>query len=566
MSPVGETAAIVDTGAGEPRQAEPHVIFAEEVAAPVADLPVTESIVTGLSVSELTISPVEQHESAQGAFGPAEEVPVEEIAVAELLAHVPANQIIDFPEVLARHSIEAPLIDVNVIHDEAISPALRDPTPESSVMGPVIGVSTLGLPAEEAISPASSDPTLGPPVSRLGLAGPRVAQENPALAAPAATVSVEQTTNAASTPAASTPASEPEATVVQLLHVEPVLPPPVAPEVQPQPVAVCQPSPVRVVTRSPAAAPQPPRFLSRTLWLLLAATTSAAVVTWWLLDHAAVSPAAIIQEPSPVFLPAASSPAATSPAATSPAATSPAATAPAATAPAASLTTPASPASLTSAVATSSPVLLIPWVEPSVKFLALTTAPAARWWWQARWPVAVPWTACLPLPITPESVFAFVDEPCLTDLPVAVFAVDASWRWSASGSWCVVPTRVAPAAAWIPALQLPTGSSWSTSSDLRAVPLATFAENLGWTALYHAPAPFACLSEAAWLLPLRVPASIGAWGNQLDLSDVPLTTFARDLGWTVLCRTPLGRTPLGRTPLELTPLELTPLEFAHPVE
>lgn len=143
----------------------------------------------------------------------------------------------------------------------------------------------------------------------------------------------------------------------------------------------------------------------------------------------------------------------------------------------------------------STPILVIPSVPPSAELLRIAEGPTAMWLQATEvvipaspWPVVVPWTACLPHPVVPSSIVAFADTPRFTALPHAAWAQDNAWAWCAGGTWTppVQPryAQVVPELAFALPLQVPAQvDGWLVEPDLRMMPLAIFAEPLGWTVL-----------------------------------------------------------------------------------
>ncbi len=512
----------------EPTTPEPHVEPAAELTAHPATLVEDAAIAAVMPEPEALAQLTEVPENACAAQSVKEPAVVESTAIAAVApepaalvgiaeithvenvadltgdpaivaepctAHEPIHSI---PDTLARQAVEVPLITISVVpgtHHHAsghsdistLPYAVSDDSHADFIEGePALAVpetvADILQPTAAAAEPVEVQPTLVvPPPDLFEPPANLHVDAVPALAIPEVIRSAAPTV------------SEAEPVVQVLLQA-------VAPAPAPAPAPTLAPA----TPASAAARPTTRRPLSRTLLFLLAIGGGATLATWWSLD-----PLAKPSEPLPP---------------------TPAA-----------VTLQTTPAAVTLET-TSAAVRIIPWTSPSGDFLELLNAPTSRWsCHQMQWPVVVPWTACLQQPETPTSIYAFSAAPTFTELPVSVFAVDDSWRWCASGAWVSVPAHMFPASAWIPDLMVPPLENWAVTADLRSVPVVTFAVDLGWAAFCH-PAPrWSMLPDDAWLLPLTIPLSVTAWATTPDLRAVPVSTFARELGWTVLCA-PVTRT------------------------
>ena len=220
----------------------------------------------------------------------------------------------------------------------------------------------------------------------------------------------------------------------------------------------------------PVSVGSPSHFASRTLWLLLAGVAGGTLAGWWVSAHG---------EPLLPLVPQSQLP-------------QPPVSAPLATLPALPL----------APVTPSTPILVIPSVPPSAELLRLAEGPTEVWLVAnpeavpaSPWPIAVPWMACLPHPTLPTSIEAFAESPNgFSGLPSAAWAHEQAWAWCAGGTWTapVIPrfATVVPDVAFVLPLTMPvTVDGWLIEPDLRHVPVATFAEPLGWTILARPSLP-----------------------------------------------------------------------------
>ena len=240
------------------------------------------------------------------------------------------------------------------------------------------------------------------------------------------------------------------------------------------------PAPVSV-----ASAPVAPRGLpsassaglrSRTLWLMLAGTASAACAVWWYLRTASLEPepAVVAAVPVPVASPAPDADVG---------------------APATAPISQVDPATL--AVSPTQPTLApisqaglwIVQTAPSHALIERFIGGAEQWLTRQFLPIAVPWYACTEVPMMPAGPAAFTSEPRFDGLPVLAWARPESWVWCLQARAVPPSEPFLPLTAFIPALALPESVAlWAQLSSLAGVPVATFAQDLGWTVLVR-PAP-----------------------------------------------------------------------------
>jgi hypothetical protein len=232
---------------------------------------------------------------------------------------------------------------------------------------------------------------------------------------------------------------------------------------------------------------------SRTLWVTLAGLTGGTLAGWWV---SAQTPSAL---PLPVISP------------------------------------PLPVSSLPVSLPVSLPILRVPSVPPSAELLQIAEGPATQWCAFALaspWPLAVPWTACLPLPPWSTTLQSFAQAPSFGGLPPAALVVDHGWTWYAGGSW-VPPSiprlvRVVPELAFVEPLAVPsTVAGWFHTPDLRLVPVSVFAQDLGWTVLAQ-PALTAPVSLVVALPPM-VPFSADALPVELPTEVLPAAETTTDL-------------------------------------
>ena len=278
-----------------------------------------------------------------------------------------------------------------------------------------------------------------------------------------------------------------EAPVEQVEQVEPVEP--VEPAVFEREVIT-----VAAIAPSPSVpGVRPQRFLSRTLWLLLAGVAGGTIAGWWVSTQSGpMLPSASVMLPADLSTQVAVTP-----------------------------SVPLQP------VFPSTPILVIPSVPPSADLQRIAEGPSAIWLQMdagvaaaSPWPVVVPWTACLPHPVVPSSIVSFAEAPCFTGLPHAAWAQDHAWAWCAGGTW-TPPRRqrfahVVPELAFALPLQEPANvAGWLVEPDLRLMPISVFAEPLGWTVL----------AQPQLLVPtffiVAVPPIMPADSHQIEELEVP---------------------------------------------
>ena len=458
---------------------EPMSSASEPVAVPEALLtysvvtpaPVPEALHADTSISEVATEP------ATAIEPPTADVVSHEPAsdsVAFAVSHEPVIHVDDALETEIASAVEMPAIDTmpesigedapisaSLSQIEAITPAPEVVTePHIEMPEPVAELEPDEVPevvpeAQEALAQVVPDslPPEAVAVEESRAVIPEVVAPEPlAIEEPVQEPVEEPIKEQAELSPAPVLVSVPETTSISI--------PASVPDPVPQPVDA---TPV-MQAAPPVSVGSPRHFASRTLWLLLAGVAGGTLAGWWVSAHG---------EPSLPLLP------------------------PPVSAPLATL-----PAPLLAPVTPSTPILVIPSVPPSAELLRLAEGPIETWLLAypeadsaSPWPIVVPWMACLPHPTLPTSIEAFAESPSgFSGLPCAAWAQEQAWAWCAGGTWTapVIPrfAAVVPELAFVLPLTLPaTVDGWLIEPDLRQVPVATFAEPLGWTVLARPALP-----------------------------------------------------------------------------
>lgn len=475
--PIAETGPVVESTAAvtpkDPPVAESAPVQAEpEPTALVAQEAATEA--AGASVETVAVPPVEDTPPEPPAALHRDLVPEVrvEIVQEESDAELEASASILEEVSSAPAAMTAPLA---VDSDSLAAPIAADEEP----------VEAVGLPSDvpsEAIT-ASADPLVEAPVSEAPVAEP----DADAASAPAAIV------EAIPAPVAVAPP------LVDKIPDPPLVEAVAAPVIESSTSAIT--ATPQCETRPTPAPERRPRW-SRTLLLLAAGSASAALAGWWALrtspEPLATAPAgpvavvpapiAVLPDPQPV--------------------------------PSAPQLAPASAAQLDGVRR-----------APSVELLALVEGPAAQWLDRIELPIAVPWYACAPVADTPSSLFAFVERPVLTGLPLLAFAREGAWAWCATGAWVPPRLRVLPAAAFVPVVEPPTDLAvWAAAPDLRGIPAEVFLQPTGWAVCAGRPAVAIALQP-----PVRLAESAPVSATAPALAepaavDVPDTSAPAEAG------------------------------------
>ena len=435
---------------------------------------------------------------------PVADVALESTAEAELrLAEVPAEDVVELGADLAVSQVQvdtaiiseqlaqedrAPVIQVEtaaqeIAHDEAPElTTLADSIPtDTTADAPVSEVDFQESSHEIEVQQSAEIPEgveISKPVSAVAEALPEVDAfiVSPVVAEAPALMIAE-------------PVKEIEASVEPVEPVEPAVL-----ERELITVAAIEPSPIVPIVR-------PQRFLSRTLWLLLAGVAGGTLAGWWvsaqagpLLPTASASASVMLPADLPADLP---------------------------------LQAVATPNVSLLPVTPSTPILVIPSVPPSAELLRIAEGPTSMWLPSdevvaavSPWPVVVPWTACLPHPVVPSSIVSFADAPIFTGLPQAAWAQGQAWAWCAGGTWAP-PIRprfadVVPQLAFVLPLQVPAHvAGWLVEPDLRLMPIAVFGEPLGWSVLARPQllVPTSFIVAVPPIMPAIVPADDSAMGE-----------------------------------------------------
>ncbi len=235
-------------------------------------------------------------------------------------------------------------------------------------------------------------------------------------------------------------------------------------------------APVAPTGRKPPASSG---FRARTLLLLLAGSTGAACAMWWSLQMASAETAAVAASglSGPIAVPA--------PDAEVPLTATIRSPREALTDRVNSATSP-----LQAAIAPASRAgLLAVQVAPASALRERFLGGAEQWLAGQTLPIVVPWYACTELPVLPTGPASFSSEPRFDAVPVLAWARPESWAWCLQARALQPSQPLLPASAFIPDLELPDSlARWAQSASLAGVPVATFAQELGWTVLVR-PAP-----------------------------------------------------------------------------
>ncbi len=467
-------AAIVDVAAAQ----SPHVAEAEVLASePLLELasePIATEAITPEAIADVT---------ADVSATPMQ--PVASILPTEVVEETPPEPIIQAVASVSLAISHEPHIQVDL--------ELSEPTPEIDDLRDNLTPEDVALvapdapvalpPTTEVISLAPSAPPEVPtPPAAVELALPPalVAETNisdlapdlPEITEPTITVALSR-----ESPKVIERSADPVIPMTELATIAQPIPVPVvveqtfiAPPVVPSPVVPSPLIPQALVP--PSVRRSAPRPLTRTLWVLLAGITAGSITGWLMLAQSATlipseTPLAltadVVPQPLVDVVPA---------------------------------STPVVDPSVESLppLTPSSAVLIIPMAEPTAALRRVSAGPPETWLDAVQvdaWPVAVPWSACLPRPTRPLSLSAFAQPANFTDLPVAVFADDVAWAWCSHGAWVIAPVCVVPTLAFIEPLELPPDvSAWMVMPALRSMPVAVFGEPLGWTVLCRQGAPF----------------------------------------------------------------------------
>ena len=424
---------------------------------------------------------------------------------------LPSREIEETPYAVAEPEVEAAVpsfsseLEVRVETVEAVfaTPELEPehlPDVETQASGTALGASS---PAEAAgmsastLPPEPGAPAATPPAVTAEMVAVS-AVEVPEVVAPASEALVVEAPAAVaevSQQPVTVPIITPEPVFEQVAVANsdapevtaPLITEPVAAEASqsaPAPVEAPVAEPEAAVSASIAQARPPssassPGFRSRTLLLLLAGTAGAACAVWWSLRSASVEPelAAVTAVPGTVavFAPEADAGALVTTPTPDEAHVDPATLATSTSQP---VLAPASQAGLSNVQ-----------TEPSQALIEHFTGGPEQWFDRQSLPIAVPWYACTELPVLPAGPAAFTSEPRFDDVPVLAWARPEAWAWCLQVRAVQPSEPFMPASAFIPELSHPDALMlWAQPSSLAGVPVATFAQDLGWTVLVR-PAP-----------------------------------------------------------------------------